>query len=46
MPNAKLALYALTVAAARGAARFAERAERSGWDGMAVVDSQNPSGDC
>ena len=40
-----LDLYALTVAAPRRAAAFAERAEAAGWAGMAVVDSQNLSGD-
>jgi 5,10-methylenetetrahydromethanopterin reductase len=40
-----LDLYALTVAAPRRAGDFAERAEQAGWDGMAVVDSQNLSGD-
>ena len=40
-----LDLYALTVAAPRRAAAFAERAEAIGWAGMAVVDSQNLSGD-
>jgi 5,10-methylenetetrahydromethanopterin reductase len=40
-----LDLYALTIAAPRRAGDFAERAERAGWDGMAVVDSQNLSGD-
>lgn len=42
---ARLDLYTLTVAAARRAGDFAARAERDGWDGMAVVDSQNLSGD-
>lgn len=46
MLNSKLEFYSLTVAAPRRAGGFAERAERSGWDGMAVVDSQNLSGDC
>ncbi len=41
----RLDLYTLTVAAPRRAGDFAERAERVGWDGMAVVDSQNLSGD-
>lgn len=41
----QLDLYSLTVAAPRRMARFAERAERAGWDGIAVVDSQNLSGD-
>lgn len=40
-----LDLYALTIAAPRRAGDFAERAERAGWAGMAVVDSQNLSGD-
>ena len=30
----------------RDAARFAERAEQVGWDGIAVYDSQNLNGDC
>jgi hypothetical protein len=46
MPSPALALYTLTTASARRAGNFSERAERSGWDGMAVVDSQNLSGDC
>lgn len=41
----RLDLYTLTTAAPRRAGAFAERAERTGWDGMAVVDSQNLSGD-
>jgi 5,10-methylenetetrahydromethanopterin reductase len=45
MNSSKLSFYTLTVASPRRAGRFAERAERSGWDGMAVVDSQNLSGD-
>ena len=45
MKNPKLSFYTLTVASPRRAGKFAERAERSGWDGMAVVDSQNLSGD-
>jgi 5,10-methylenetetrahydromethanopterin reductase len=44
-PATRLALFTLTVAAPRRAGDFAERAERLGWDGMAVVDSQNLSGD-
>jgi 5,10-methylenetetrahydromethanopterin reductase len=44
-PSEKLELVCLTVAAPRRAGEFAERAERAGWDGMAVVDSQNLSGD-
>ncbi len=38
-------LWMTTVASARGAARTAREIERSGWDGMLVVDSQNLSGD-
>ncbi len=41
----ELDLYTLTVAAPRRAGDFAARAERAGWAGMAVVDSQNLSGD-
>jgi len=40
------AFFALTTAAPRRAGDQAERLERAGWDGMAVVDSQNLSGDC
>ncbi len=40
-----LDLYSLTVAAPRRAGVFAQRAEAAGWAGMAVVDSQNLSGD-
>jgi len=40
-----LDLYTLTIAAPRRAGDFAARAEEAGWDGMAVVDSQNLSGD-
>jgi 5,10-methylenetetrahydromethanopterin reductase len=45
MATANLAFYSLTIASPRRAGDFAERAERQGWDGMAVVDSQNLSGD-
>lgn len=45
-PDSRLGFYTLTNAAPRRAGRFAERAEAAGWDGMAVVDSQNLSGDC
>lgn len=45
MSAANLSFFALTVASPRRAGDFAERAERLGWDGMAVVDSQNLSGD-
>ena len=45
MPPDPLDLYTLTVAAPRRAADFAQRAEAAGWAGMAVVDSQNLSGD-
>lgn len=41
----RLGLYTLTTSSPRRAGGFAERAERLGWDGMAVVDSQNLSGD-
>jgi 5,10-methylenetetrahydromethanopterin reductase len=44
-PPDELDLYALTVAAPRRAGSYAERAEAAGWAGMAVVDSQNLSGD-
>jgi 5,10-methylenetetrahydromethanopterin reductase len=45
MSSTNLSFYALTVASPRRAGNYAERAERLGWDGMAVVDSQNLSGD-
>ena len=45
MKSPDLSFYALTVASPRRAGNYAERAERAGWDGMAVVDSQNLSGD-
>lgn len=37
--------WTLTTASPATAGAFAERAERAGWDGMAVVDSQSLSGD-
>ena len=40
-----LELWTQTISSAQHAARFAERAEAAGWDGMAVVDSQNLAGD-
>ncbi len=43
--DSRLSLYTLTVASPRRIGDFAERAERAGWDGVAVVDSQNLSGD-
>ena len=45
MTEASLSFHCLTVSAATIAGPFAERAEQQGWDGMAVVDSQNLSGD-
>lgn len=45
MADDSLAFYTLTLASPTQSGRFAERAEQSGWDGMAVVDSQNLSGD-
>jgi 5,10-methylenetetrahydromethanopterin reductase len=38
-------LWTLTAGGARNVARSAERAEKAGWHGLAVVDSQNLSGD-
>ena len=37
-------LWTLTAGGARNVARSAERAEKAGWHGLAVVDSQNLSG--
>lgn len=45
MTSANPSFFALTIASPRHVGDFAERAERLGWDGMAVVDSQNLSGD-
>jgi 5,10-methylenetetrahydromethanopterin reductase len=39
-------LWTLGVASPRGVMRVAEHVEKAGWDGLAVVDSQNLSGDC
>ena len=39
-------LWTLGVASPRSVAGAAARAEEAGWDGFAVVDSQNLSGDC
>ncbi|MBT6274437.1 MAG: LLM class flavin-dependent oxidoreductase, partial [Chromatiales bacterium] len=41
----KARIWTLGVAAPRAVMRSAERAEEAGWDGLAVVDSQNLSGD-
>ena len=38
-------LWALSASSPRSIARAAERAEEAGWDGLAVVDSQNLAGD-
>lgn len=38
-------LWTLGVASPRGVMRVAQHAESAGWDGLAVVDSQNLSGD-
>ena len=38
-------MWTLGVASPRGVRRVAEHVERAGWDGLAVVDSQNLSGD-
>ncbi|MEE8556685.1 MAG: LLM class flavin-dependent oxidoreductase [Myxococcota bacterium] len=40
-----LGIWTLTVSSPRSIARNAERTEAAGWDGIAVVDSQNLSGD-
>ncbi len=45
MSAPSLELWTLGVADARSAAQQAQRAERAGFDGFAVVDSQNLSGD-
>ena len=39
-------MWTLGVASPRGVMRVAEHVEKAGWDGLAVVDSQNLSGDC
>lgn len=41
-----VALWTLTTASPRRIGAVAERLEAAGWHGMAVVDSQNLSGDC
>lgn len=43
--GSKRALWTLTASSARSIAAAAERAEQAGWDGLAVVDSQNLAGD-
>jgi 5,10-methylenetetrahydromethanopterin reductase len=42
----RVELWTLGVASPRSVAAAAARAEAAGWDGFAVVDSQNLSGDC